>query len=145
MNRLSELYSGSTKREITYFLLVLSIASLIIAFIVGIADNFPGIFLLYLGIITLIIAFVHHWREKKKFKILLIISILWIPIFAVLHNLFHGLSKMTADSSILHNLLGILNGTSFIIAIIICPVGLLIGALGLGLVKRMKSNVDKKE
>ena len=145
MIRLSELYSNRTKREITFILLAISIISLIAAFIIGIADNPPGILLLYLGIIVLILAFVHHWREKKKFKILLIISILGIPIFAVLHNLFHGLGKMLADSTILQNLLGILNGTSFILALIICPVGLLIGILGLVLAERMKSFVAKNE
>lgn len=145
MIRLSELYSGKSKREVMFILLAISIISLITAFIIGVADNLPGILLLFLGIIVLIIAFVHHWREKRKFKFLFIFSLLGIPIFIVLHNLLYGLSKMSVDSTILFNLLGILSGISFIMALIICPVGLLIGALGFGLVKYRKSNVDKNE
>ena len=142
MKKISELYHGRTKLEITYILLATSIISLIVAFIIGIADNFPGILLLYFGITVLIIAFVHHWREKKKFKILLIISILGIPLFAILHNLFYGLSKMLNVSTVLQSSFEILHVISFFIAIIICPVGLLVGALGLGLVGKRKESKD---
>jgi len=135
MKGFSEFYHSKTIREITYSLLVVSAISLIAAFIIGINDNLPGILLLYIGVIILILAFVHHWREKKKFIILLTASVIGIPVFAVLHNVFYGLGKMFTDSLVFQNIFEVLHVISFFLAIIICPAGLLSGALGLGFVK----------
>jgi hypothetical protein len=121
-------------------MVALGIIFLIVPFLIGIDDNFPGILLLFLGIIILIIAFVHHWRERKKFKFLLIFSLHGIPVFVVMHNLLDGLNKITENSTILSNILDFLSGLSFLLALIICPMGLLIGANGLGLVRKNKSN-----
>ncbi len=46
----------------------------------------------------------------------------------VLHNLFYALASMTA-SVFLSGLLGFLEGTFFILAVLICPLALLVGIL----------------
>jgi len=140
MTKLSEIYNRRSRREVTFILITLGIIFLITAFVIGIEDNFPGILFLYLGIIALIIAFIHHWREKRKFKFLLIYSLIGIPVFIVMHNLLDGIVKLVEDSIIVTNILGFLSGLTFLLALIICPVGLLIGGIGLGLVRKNKSN-----
>ena len=47
----------------------------------------------------------------------------------VLHNLFYALASMTA-SAFLGSLLGFLEGAFFILAVIVCPLALLVGAVG---------------
>ena len=47
----------------------------------------------------------------------------------VLHNLFYALASMTT-SAILSGLLGFLEGTFFILAVLVCPLALLVGIIG---------------
>ena len=109
---------------------MISIVLIIFALIIGIDDNPPGALLIYLGSFVLIITFVHHWRESKKFLILFISSIFGAIIFGVLHNLFDGLQKMMGDIIILSQILVFLSVTTFLIALIVCPPGILIGLVG---------------
>lgn len=122
-------------RKLTFFFFATACISLAIAFIIGIADNLPGILLLYLGTISLILTFIHKWREFKKFKTLTLVSIIGIPVFIVLYNLLYGLSKMSAEITLLSSFLNLLSGLSFLLAIIVCPAGLLIGLVGAVIIK----------
>jgi len=47
----------------------------------------------------------------------------------LLHNLFYALASMTA-SAFLGGLLGFLEGIFFILAVLVCPLALLVGVLG---------------
>ena len=47
----------------------------------------------------------------------------------LLHNLFYALGSMTA-SAFLGGLLGFLEGIFFILAVLLCPLGLLVGIVG---------------
>jgi hypothetical protein len=47
----------------------------------------------------------------------------------VLHNLFYALASMTA-SAFLSGLLGFLEGAFFILAVLVCPLALLVGIVG---------------
>ena len=47
----------------------------------------------------------------------------------VLHNLFYALASMTT-STFLSGLLGFLEGTFFILAVLVCPLALLVGIIG---------------
>jgi len=130
MDRLSRLIGDKSKRKITFVLLLIGCFSLILAFIIGISDNPPGILLCFVGITSLMLMFSHHWREIKKFTILLIFSIAGFPVSVVLHNLLYGLGKMFAENPILSQIFESLHVLFFLIAILICPPGILIGALG---------------
>ena len=130
MDRLSKLIGDKSKRKITFVLLLIGCFSTFLAFIVGISDNPPGILLCYAGISALMLTFSHHWREIKKFIILLIISISGFPVSVLLHNLLFGLGKMYAENPALSQLFESLHVLFFIIAILICPPGILIGGVG---------------
>lgn len=117
-------------RKVTVGLVVLCCVSLLAAFIVGISDNPPGLALCYLAIVSLILAFVHGWRKVKYFLILLGGSVIGFAVFAVLHNVFYALAEISSDIVVLSQMLKFLDAASFLVAIFVCPAGLLIGVIG---------------
>ncbi|MDK2979774.1 MAG: hypothetical protein PWQ55_121 [Chloroflexota bacterium] len=48
----------------------------------------------------------------------------------VLHNLFYALTPTVSASVLLTSVLGFLEGTFFVLAVIVCPLALLVGMLG---------------
>ena len=121
---------GDRSRTATFALIVLGCASLAVGLVVGIADNPPGLVLVYLAVAAWILAFAHRWRRTKSFLILLGVSLIGFPLSVVLHNLFYALSEMAADRVLLGDMLGFLNGVFFLLAVLVCPPGVLIGAVG---------------
>jgi len=117
-------------RKVTFGFVVLCCVSLIAAFIVGISDNPPGLALCYLATVSLILAFVHTWRKVKYFLILPGGSVIGFAVFAVLHNVFYALAEISSDIVVLSQMLKFLDAASFLVAIFVCPAGLLIGAIG---------------
>jgi hypothetical protein len=117
-------------RKIMVGLIVLCCVLLLVAFIVGISDNPPGLALCYLATVSLILAFVHTWRKAWKFLILLGASVIGFAVFAILHNVFYALAEISSDIVVLSQMLKFLDAASFLIAIFVFPAGLLIGAIG---------------
>ena len=117
-------------RKVTLVLVTICCVSLIVAFFIGISDNLPGLVLCYVAVTALILAFVHTWRQVKSFLILLGASLIGFPLFVVLHNLFYGLGQVAADIIVLGILLEFLHVVFFLVAIMVCPPGVLIGAVG---------------
>ena len=130
MGKLDNLLAKLGNRKWTLFLLALGYISLIGATLVGISDNPPGIGLCYIGIGALILVFVHHWRKVKLFLWLLLASTIGFPVFAILHNVFYALGKATEKVVILKGFFNVLDVLGFLIAILVCPPGILIGAVG---------------
>ena len=104
--------------------------SLIAAFLVGISDNWPGLFLCFIAATALILALVHSWRKVWKFLILLGASVIGFAIFAILHNVFYALAEVTSNIVLLHYLFEFLHAACFLIAIFVGPGGFLVGAVG---------------
>ena len=84
----------------------------------------------YIGVVALILVFVHRWRKAKNFLILYVSSIIGFAVFGILHNVMHGLEKVAGDIIVLSQLLGFLNVLFFLIAIMVCPPGILVGVVG---------------
>lgn len=139
-----KLLLNGVNRRLTLLLLALAIIAITIGLIIGISDNPPGIIILYAGIILLIISLVYIWRKIKPFLVLLIVSIIGAPFFAVLHNVFYGISELTSDINILPEILSFFDTMSFIIALVICPSGIIVGMGGalILFIKRKKSKVN---
>ena len=121
--------SGSSRR-ITLVLAAVGCACLALALIVGIADNPPGLALVYLAVTAWIVAVTHRWRRLKHFLILLIVSLAAFPLAVILHNLLYALAQMAADIVILGPVLGFLEGVFFLMAVLVCPPGAFVGAVG---------------
>jgi len=117
-------------RKVSFGLVVLCCVLLIAAFIVGISDNPPGLALCYLATVSLILAFVHTRRKTWQFLILLGGSVIGFAVFVVLHNVFYALAEISSDIVVLSQMLKFLDAASFLVAIFVCPAGLLIGAVG---------------
>ena len=130
MKDLLKLPGNKSNRKVTFTFLIISIISLVIAFIIGIADNPPGLILCFLGVVALIIVFVHRWRKAKNYLILFVASLIGFPVFAILHNVMYGLEKMVVDIIILSQLLRFLDVLFFLIALMVCPPGILVGVVG---------------
>ncbi len=139
----SKLFSAPY-RKITIGLLLTGAAFAIAASIAGIADNLPGIILLFIGLLSLIFAIIHPWRKTKSYLILLVVSLVGGILFAILHNVFHALSIKLAHLEIIANLFEGADVVSFLIAVLICPVGLLIGFFGTILTYFLRQNPPKK-
>jgi len=130
MKNIFKILFNEDNRKKTVILLSISIVLIFFALIIGIDDNPPGVLSIYVGFIFLMLTFIHYWRESKKFLILFVSSIIGGIVFGVLHNLFDGLQIMTGDVIVLSQILVFLSVTSFLIALLVCPPGILIGIVG---------------
>ena len=86
--------------------------------------------LVYLAVSAWIVAFAHRWRRVKGFLILLAASLVGFPLSVVLHNVFYALAEVASDVAGLSQALGFLEVVFFLIALLVCPPGVLIGAVG---------------
>ena len=133
-------------RKVTFVFLAISCLSLIAAIIVGISDNWPGLLLCYAASGALILAIVHSWRKVWKYLVLLGGSVVGFGLGVLLHNFCYGLSKLTADIFVLHYLFEVLHVAFFLITVLVCPAGVLVGAAGsiIMAIMNFKRNIGKK-
>jgi hypothetical protein len=117
-------------RTATLALVAVGCVSLTAALAIGIADNLPGLALVYLAVAAWILALAHPWRQVRSFLILLATSLIGFPVSIFLHNLFYGLGALASDITVLSQALGVLDVVFFILAVLVCPPGVLIGAVG---------------
>ena len=110
------------KQKSTYIYLILSIVLIVAALIVSIPDNPPGILLSFLSSVLFILAFTHNWDKAKPYVLLTVTSLVGFGISVILHNVFEGIGKGT--------FLEIIGAFFFLLAIFLCPAGLLIGIVG---------------
>jgi hypothetical protein len=122
--------AANRRLKVTIILLAICCVLLAGAFVVRISGNWPGILLCYAASTALVLAFVHHWRKVKYFLVLLGASVAGFFIFVLLHNVFYGLGVMASDIVVLSGLLEFLHAVSFLIAVILSPAALLVGATG---------------
>ena len=100
------------------------------SFIMGISDNLPGILLLYAGLTVILIGIVLPWRNVKRFLLLFGVSFAGFFIFVVLHNGMYAFGIKSAGITFLRQIFGVLGGVFFLIAVILCPVGIVVGIIG---------------
>ncbi|HAP34791.1 MAG TPA: hypothetical protein DCQ28_02175 [Bacteroidetes bacterium] len=100
---------------------------------IGIDDNPPGIAFAYLSAIALVFVFVHPWRTSKQYRYLIYASGIGFILFAILHNVFEGIASVIGETSIVYGMLNVTGVVCFLIAILVCPSGLLVGTIGAGI------------
>ena len=127
-------------RKITLFLLIFGSLFVAVGSIIGIADNPPGIIVMFVGIILLFFAFIHFWRKEKSFLILIGVSLFGGFVFAVLHNFLDALVEKSEGVFLVPQFLEALSAGSFLIAVLICPVGIFVGFFGALLTYFLKRN-----
>ena len=123
--------NGTKKRRtLTFTLVGIGTVLLIGPFLLGINNRPPGLLASYVGSTALCAAFVHRWREAKKYLFLGVASLIGFALFVILHNLFYALGEKYADVVVVSQLLAGLSVVSFLAAILVCPPGFFIGAVG---------------
>lgn len=118
------------KRAMTVVFLAVCCICAIGAVLVGIADNPPGILLAYSGATALVLAFVHPWRTARPFRRLLYASVVGLVVFAILHNAFEAAATRAAGVGMLQGLLQGLSVVAFLLAVLLCPPGVVVGGVG---------------
>ncbi len=125
-----EALSTPRNRTLTFVFLAICCATAAGAAVVGISDNPPGIFLAFGAATALILAFVHPWRTAKQFGLFLCASVAGFVIFGILHNVFEGVAGEVDSMRALQVLLQGLGVAAFLLALLICPPAILVGAVG---------------
>ena len=87
------------------YLFGIGLLLLLVALLIGISDNLPGILLVYAGTLLLLLAFVHHWHEAAQFGTLLAISVVSFPVLTLLHNVFEVLHEKSGGIPVIDQLL----------------------------------------
>ena len=122
--------STPCNRILTSVFMAICAVSAIGAIVVGVSDNPPGIVLAFAAATAFILAFVHPWRTTKQFKLFLLASILSFVVFVILHNVFESTARAMEGMSTLQTVLQGLDVITFLLAVLIFPPAILIGALG---------------
>jgi hypothetical protein len=142
--KLKEVFHPFTNRRnllISISLLIAGGMLILVASLIGVSDNLPGIILCFLGVISLIFAFIHHWRKPKNYKVLFFVSIIGLPVFAILHNLLEVVGhNLTNNHLVLSHFFNALSVIFFLAAVFICPFTLLIGLAGFFIFKYRQRN-----
>jgi len=125
-----EAFSTPRNRIRTILILVLCGLLAFAASSLGIDDNPPGILLAVLADITFVLAFVHPWRTSKQFRHLLYAAMVGFLVFVPLQILFDIIATNLGDSSPMYVLLNGGSSVFFILGIMLCLPGLLVGAVG---------------
>jgi len=131
MKILKKIQHVSPTIRLKLLLIMIGLFLFIGANIVGISDNLPGILLLFASVASILFALVYHWKTIRNYSILLIASTIGFPIMALLHNLFYAFAEAIRDLAFLKVIFHVIEVASFLIAIIICPVGILTGIIGI--------------
>ena len=117
-------------RMLSVVFLVVCCISAIAAGVIGIDDNAPGILCAFIAAVALILAFVHPWRSAKQYSLLLLGAVFCFVIFAVLHNVFHGVAGNMENTPVIPVLLEGLGVAAFLLALLVCPPAVLVGLVG---------------
>lgn len=97
---------------------------------------FPGLavlaFLFFIYAAALIyLTFKLKIKGKQKIFLLLTgISAIGFPVFVILHNFFYALAVLAGNLIVLRSIMEFLHASFFLIGLIGCPIGFLIGAIG---------------
>lgn len=122
--------STRASRVWTFSLLALCLVHALAAMIVGISDNALGILLLYLAAIAFVVAFVHPWQTPRQYLYLLCTSVLALAVSVTLHEVLEVGAGRFGRSTLSGWLLEGGGIAFFFIALVLCPVAIVIGAIG---------------
>ncbi|MBW2970747.1 hypothetical protein KY320_01150 [Candidatus Woesearchaeota archaeon] len=85
----------------------------------------------FLGIALIILTIKSDIKCKPRAYLLMTgASIAGILSFSILHNLLYAMEILTTNIPIIPNIFGFIHGFSFIMAVLVCPIGFVIGIIG---------------
>lgn len=110
------------KQKKTIIFLSLSLISLAAALIVTVDDNPPGVILSFVSGFLFVLAFSYNFQKVNSYLLLFIGSIVGFILSVIFHNLFEALGKGTFLEAV--------GAFFFIVALFLCPPGIIIGIVG---------------
>ena len=125
-----EAFSTPHNRKRTFLFLAACCIFSVGAALITVSDNPPGIALALLAAAAFILAFVHPWRTARQYGIFFLVSVAGFVLFAILHNVLDAVATLAASVRVVHSLLEGLSVAAFLLAILICPPAMLVGAVG---------------
>ena len=129
---MSETPPSASARPIVRLRLILfgcAVVLLAAAMLVGISDNPPGILLAFASSICVVLALTAGWQHPRQYLYLFLGSILAFVVTAILHNVFEAAASV-AGVPWLKVAGGAIGAAFFLIAIFLCPAGIVVGAVG---------------
>jgi hypothetical protein len=117
-------------RRITLLLLAAAGALVLAGLLFGVSDNPPGIVLVSIAAVAIVAAVVHPWRTPWPFVYLLVASIIGFVVLVMLHNLLDGAAGLMSEGNVLRLLLQGVGVAAFLLAVLILPAAVLVGAAG---------------
>ena len=135
---MNKIRSFISPKSAFFTVLILSLFTLLLMLFPDIGTFLgPGVLFLWslltLSGVGLIVLTFKEYKEKSKLKTFLLITGFSATGFFVgvaLHNAFYALGIISAHLSVLPAILGFLEVSFFLIAVILCPLGLLAGLIG---------------
>jgi hypothetical protein len=125
-----EALSTPRNRRMTVVFLAIAAVLAAAAGVVGISDNPPGILLAYGAAAALILAFVHPWRTSRQFRYFFYMSFVGFALLVVVHNVFEVVAGRMGGPGFVVAILQGIQVAAFLVAVLICPAALVIGAVG---------------
>lgn len=122
--------SSPRNRRVTVVFLVIAGVLAAAAGVVGISDNPPGILLAYGAAAALVLAAVHPWRASRQFRYFFYMSFVGFALLVVVHNVFEVVAGRMGGPGLVVAVLQSLQVAAFLVAVLICPPALVIGAVG---------------
>jgi len=126
-----KLWEMIKRRKEAVLWVVVFLALLIAALIVGVKGNIPGIVLSFLSSVALVFAVTRHWHEARKFLLLLGASVVVFLIFIWLYNILYGLGSMIVGVTETSHVPEFLRVVFFYIIVFLCPVCWVVGVAGI--------------
>jgi nitroreductase len=102
----------------------------LIALIIGVADNPPGIIALYVALACIAGAWVWDLPGPRDYWTILLLSLAAFPVGVILHNLFYALAILADGIPVLKGLLGFLDAFFFLVAVMAVGPAALAGLIG---------------
>ena len=122
---------SSPNRIKTFFLLAICGVLTLVAVVIGINDNPPGLLMAFIAALALILAFVHPWRTARKFTFLLLASVLGLVLFIILNITLDSIVQNPATSDAVRNLIESPPNEALIVTFaMLLPAAFLVGAIG---------------
>ena len=125
-----EALSTPLNRQRTYLLLALCAALAIVSGVIGISDNPPGVLCAFLSAVAFFLAFTHPWKTTIQFRRLFRLAGLSFIVSAALHIVFDLLAARAGHAGLIRGLLDGAGAVFFVVALLLCPPGLFVGAVG---------------
>lgn len=123
-------FATPRNRRRTVILLAACGVLAIVAAVIGVDDNLPGVLAAFLAVVALILAFVHPARTERPYRLLIWGSLAGGMVAAFLHEGFEALAHGPLHSGVLHAVSGGLAGGFFLLAVLVAPPAFVLGCVG---------------